>query len=499
MLKYSLTEDDSWQFARLSGDFNPLHVDTVSARRLQFGGTICHGVHLVLKALDLAIESGLLACAQINTIKAVFSGSVRTGSPVDVDLIREPGSDRVRLVATSDARAVFTVKLSVVDLLVGRQLWLGPLPQLGEPAARSEPLCPEFPATATLASLASHEPLRVNQDLMLRLLPSLADSSHGLQFTADLMATTRIIGMKCPGLHSIYSEFNLQRRAADSEVTDNRMPYSIQRADPRFRSIRVVVTGGTLEGTLDAFFRAPPVAQPLLSHLKASIAPARFSGQRALVVGGSRGLGELVVKILLAGGARVVLSFVWGKADAERIQEEAQALGHQVDVLQLDASQTLPEASVELLGSMNLTHLYYFATQKISKSPGPAWNAGLFDNFCQLYVHGFAALVRAAAQKSSATHRLKVFYPSTVFLDQPESGFPEYRAAKAAGETLCDNLSLNPALVLCKPRLPRLQTDQNSSFLGVEGVEAFPLMLQQVELLHPTDAHPLTSSTFVSK
>ena len=496
MLKYSLTEHDSWQFARLSGDFNPLHVDTVSARRLQFGGTICHGVHLVLKALDLATESGLLACAQINTISAVFGGSVRTGSLVEVSVIRDPGSDRVRLVASSDARAVFTVKLTLVELSAGLQLWAGPLPESGEPAAPSEPMCPEFPAAATLASLASQEALFVNQDLMRQLLPSLADSSHGLRLTADLVATTRIIGMKCPGLHSIYSEFKLRRRASVSSAIANKMPYSVQRADPRFRSIRVVVTGGTLEGTLDAFFRAPPVAQPLLRHLRASIDSARFAGQRALVVGGSRGLGELVVKILLAGGARVALSYVRGKADAERIQEEAQALGYQVDVLQLDASQTLPEASVELLGSMNLTHLYYFATQKISKSPGPAWNPGLFDNFCQLYVHGFAATVRAAAQKSSAANRLQVFYPSTVFLDQPESGFPEYRAAKAAGETLCENLALNPALVLHKPRLPRLQTDQNSSFLGVEGVEAFPLMLQQVELLHPTDLHVQTSSSF---
>lgn len=496
MLKYSLTQHDSWQFARLSGDFNPLHVDTVSARRLQFGGTICHGVHLVLKALDLATESGLLACAQIDTIGAVFGGSVRTGSPVEIDVVREPGSNRVRLAATSDARAVFTVKLTLADLLSGGQLWAGPLPESDEPAAPSEPLCPQFPTAATLASLASEEALCVNQDLMQQLLPLLADSPQGLQLAADLLATTRIIGMKCPGLHSIYSEFKLRRRAPDSPELANSMPYSIQRADPRFRSIRVLVTGGTLEGTLDAFFRAPPVAQPLLSDVQASVDATRFTGQHALVVGGSRGLGELVVKILLAGGARVTLSYVRGKADAERIQQEAQALGHRVDILQLDASQPLPEASVGVLGSINLTHLYYFATQQISKSPGFAWNPGLFDSFCELYVHGFAALVRAAAQNCSAANRLQVFYPSTEFLDLPESGFAEYRAAKAAGETLCENLALNPALVLHKPRLPRLQTDQNSSFLGVEGLEPLQTMLQQLELLQPT-APQLRPSTSI--
>lgn len=496
MLKYSLTEHDSWQFARLSGDFNPLHVDTVSARRLQFGGTICHGVHLVLKALDLATGLGLLACAHIDTIAAVFGGYVRTGSPVEIDVIREPGSNLVRLVATSDARAVFTVKLTLAEQLPGSKLWAGSLPANDEPAVPVGPQCPEFPSTATLASLASEEALCLNQDLMRQLLPSLVDSPQGLQFTADLLATTRIIGMKCPGLHSIYSAFKLRRRGPDSPALANRMSYSIQRADPRFRSVRVVVAGGTLEGTLDAFFRALPVAQPLLSDLQVRIEPTRFAGQHALVVGGSRGLGELVVKILLAGGARVTLSYVRGKSDAERIQQEAQALGHRVDILQIDASQPLPEARVGVLGSMNPTHLYYFATQQISKNPGLTWNPALFDSFCQLYVHGFAALVRAAAQKCTDTSRLRVLYPSTVFLDRPESGFAEYRAAKAAGEALCENLALNPALVLHKPRLPRLQTDQNSSFLGVEGLEPFPVMLQQLELLQPTATQLQPSTSF---
>ena len=52
-VRFTLDERQSWDFACLSGDFNPLHVDAVAARRLQFGGTVCHGVHLVLQAFDL--------------------------------------------------------------------------------------------------------------------------------------------------------------------------------------------------------------------------------------------------------------------------------------------------------------------------------------------------------------------------------------------------------------------------------------------------------------
>jgi acyl dehydratase len=42
-----LTQDDIWRWARLSGDFNPVHVDEAFAATTRYGGTIVHG-HLVL-------------------------------------------------------------------------------------------------------------------------------------------------------------------------------------------------------------------------------------------------------------------------------------------------------------------------------------------------------------------------------------------------------------------------------------------------------------------
>jgi hypothetical protein len=491
MLNYSISEHDSAQFARLSGDFNPLHVDPIAARRLQFGGTICHGVHLVLKALDLATASGLLKAAHIDTIGSVFGGSVRTGRPVEVELLREPGSNRLRLAAASEGRAVFTVKLTLADPAPATQQQHGKLPASSAAAEPSAPLEPDFPSAATLAELASAVSLGANRALMRQLLPSLAEDPQACELTADLLATTCIVGMKCPGLHSIYSEFKLRRLAVEVKTPVTQMTFSVQRADPRFRSVRLAVSGARFVGTLDAFFRAPPVAQPLLSELQTRVAPSQFKGQHALIVGGSRGLGELVVKILLAGGAKVTLSYARGKDDAERIRQEAEASGSQVEILQLDASQPLPDATIRHLETLPLTHLYYFATQQISKNSSASWSQSLFDGFCQLYVHGFAALVQAATQKPSAGGLLQVLYPSTVFLDQAESGFAEYCAAKAAGESLCEHLALRPGLVVHKPRLPRLQTDQNSSFMGVEGAEPFPVMLQLLQSLQPTRA-PLT-------
>jgi 3-hydroxybutyryl-CoA dehydratase len=52
-LARTITETDIVQFAQLSGDFNPLHMDHEWARRGPFGRPIAHGM------LSLAVSSGL--------------------------------------------------------------------------------------------------------------------------------------------------------------------------------------------------------------------------------------------------------------------------------------------------------------------------------------------------------------------------------------------------------------------------------------------------------
>ena len=69
---YQIELDDSHSFAALSGDFNVQHLDPVSARRLIFGTTVVHGVHLVMLALDRLLgEMG--PRGQLAKIRAVFS------------------------------------------------------------------------------------------------------------------------------------------------------------------------------------------------------------------------------------------------------------------------------------------------------------------------------------------------------------------------------------------------------------------------------------------
>lgn len=469
---------ESWAFAQLSGDFNPLHLDAQAARRLQFGGTVCHGVHLVLRALEVSAAAARLQPERIDTIDAVFHASVLTGSSLNLDLAVVDGQ-RLRLVGSAGGRALFTVKLG----LHVQTLPPGPVPADAMPEVPALAQVVDFPDGRRLPE--GQVPVRLNRTLSQQLFPALSAAPQGLSLIAELACTTRIVGMSCPGQHSIYAELHLERHTGTHASAAGAMPYWLKRADPRFRSVRIEVLGPSWRGVLQALFRAPPVAQPALAELASLVAAGRFAGQRALVVGGSRGLGELTAKLLLVGGAEVTLTYAGGQQDADRVCHEAAVAGFSARAWRLDLLSTLPDDLASTIAASRFTHLYHFATPQIAKTPAGGWSSTLFDRFSRFYVHGFAEVVRALAAGNDGGVQ-QLLYPSTVFLDVPAKGFAEYCAAKAAGEVLAEHLALTHRLRVHTPRLPRLQTDQNSSYLGVEGLAPLPVLLALLQDMQPS-------------
>ena len=75
---YSIGLGDSTRFAKLSADYNPLHINEIAARRTMFGSTVCHGIHILLKALDsILFQSD--SVINLSRLKVVFRKPLRTG------------------------------------------------------------------------------------------------------------------------------------------------------------------------------------------------------------------------------------------------------------------------------------------------------------------------------------------------------------------------------------------------------------------------------------
>ena len=71
MIQRVFTSDDQLAFAELSGDFNPLHMDPILARRLLFGMQVVHGLHTLLWSLDNYLKS-CIRPRRLKTVKADF-------------------------------------------------------------------------------------------------------------------------------------------------------------------------------------------------------------------------------------------------------------------------------------------------------------------------------------------------------------------------------------------------------------------------------------------
>jgi hypothetical protein len=247
--------------------------------------------------------------------------------------------------------------------------------------------------------------------------------------------------------------------------------------DTRYGVAMMGIASPNVTGTVTAFFRPPPYNQVSYGALQDIVDGREFAGQRALVIGGSRGLGEVTAKLLSAGGAEVRLTYHQGEADARRVVAEITSSGGHAGCLPFDVLDQASRIDDVLERQWAPTHLYYLASPFISRGQAGGFSGPLFQTFCNYYVLGFSRLF----QQLCSCGLIGVFYPSTVFIDELPADMSEYAAAKIAGEELCRFLQkVYPDIILHKPRLPRMATDQTVSFVPAQNQDPVPVLLEHL-------------------
>jgi NADP-dependent 3-hydroxy acid dehydrogenase YdfG len=225
------------------------------------------------------------------------------------------------------------------------------------------------------------------------------------------------------------------------------------------------VHGPGVAGTIDALVRPDVVNQPGISEIKAVVAPASFAGQRILIAGGSRGLGEVSAKIAACGGATVIIGYAQGRDDALRVAGEISRAGGSASVMHLDVTADGPAALSAL--PEGVSHLYYFASPRIHPNNSGEFDCALVEYYSTYYVQGLKRLIARLLDRRP--EGITLFNPSTIYLDEPDQRFAEYASAKASSEAFCNEYrseyasSPGTPLRVVAPRLPRLMTDQTNS------------------------------------
>lgn len=458
------TLEDQRTFAHLSGDANPIHVDPVSARRSLAGAPLVHGAHLLVWALD-ALVRHLKPATAIESLRVNFEKMVPIDTPVTAVIV-DRKIDRIRLEIRLEGRAAAVIVVGFAPSA------------MRQPAFRHDrafsPSEPIALSTVELASLYGHVGLRETTAGICTLYPTLAEWI-GQKRIAGLAGATYIIGMICPGLHSIFRSLDLTSTEA-ADVDMDALHFEVSSFDERFRMTRIAVSGAGWSGRLDAHLRPEPVAQPSMREIAARVQPNAYENVKALIVGGSRGIGETLAKVLVAGSAEVAITYRIGKADAERVAEEIRAVGGRCHVLAYDA--TALNSTPLKVADFAPNQLYYLATPAI-RPAGGVFSAARFLEYTAFYVDGFARVVGMLTEGGNPA--LSIFYPSTVYIDNTPAGFAEYAMAKAAGELLCQEFQRRGIVQhSVAKRLPRLLTDQTRSLANESFPDTFETLVEVI-------------------
>lgn len=449
----SFSSEDVLKFSEHSGDRNPIHVDPIYSRRSLAGGPIVHGVHLVLWALEEALTNGLdLRVPAGISVRFVQPVLVGTQVALKVEPLQHSGEVRLGIYSPEGSLMVSVHFLQGVEVQ---------MPEIEDNHNDSPSRLTREPRRldwqAILSSGGEWESVSLNPSLTRASWPGVS-SSCGYHFVELLIGLSRLVGMECPGLNSLFREFRLQRHE-NFEVADWPSTYLVKNSDERFNLIELSIQTPLYAGELSVFMRPEPTQAPPMSAVLERTVPGSLAGERALIVGGSRGIGAVTAKALAASGAEVCITYASGEKDANEVLDDILSNGMVASGLQLNVLESAPQLSM-IFHVFKPTVLYYFATPFIFGGRRDVFSEELVQTFRAYYCSAFETVVRDAFQ---AGIRL-IWHPSSTVLDSPRLEMREYALAKAEQELLAGTLMAQlPGLVISCPRLPRTATDQTNT------------------------------------
>jgi hypothetical protein len=439
-------------FSNYSGDYNPVHIDPIYARRSMYGQQVVHGINTFLLALEFFCEK-TNSILNFRSIEVKFLKPVFLNEEFDIKIISNIKNDvLIHVIVNNSICTKINFKYSELAKLINYNLFVN------RPIKTKPEL---FDFKNNKIHKGELNIVYDKQDL-INIYPNLVLKLDNYQLGV-LLTLTRLVGMKCPGLNSLFSSFKLNfKNKLESDFMIN---YSLEKYDERFSLYNIKIHSKNFDGSIIAFNRPIPVSQPSYLSLKPIVKSNEFKNQRALIIGGSRGLGEITAKLLAIGGAKVVITYNKGLADSNLIVDEITQNGGNCKTIHLNVLKN-DFKNFDSLGAIQKpTHIYYYATPFIFSGTKGSYSEKLFLNFSKYYISGFYNLVKYFFKKNT----LNFFYPSTVALDDFSGNMLEYTLAKSSGEKLCEFLKFRfPKTNIYKTKLPRLATDQTVSLFPVK-------------------------------
>ncbi len=459
-----LEHDLDW-FARVSGDVNPLHMDSDYARRTAYGQRVTFGILGALAAL-----SGVKGTCKSkpSSLTMEFRQPIYPGRRYHL-LSRSDDSGQT-IVELRDGETVsLCVEIEHDDILMSSDL--SDLTDVTARLRRKAPAALEPTAIAGAQTLRGvFQSNRAADGAPKWFADTVARFGEGLVDT--LMATSYLVGMELPGERALFSKLKLSLgegpRHSKNAVNLVLQP---QHYNEDFGLLQMTLRalhgqGLAVAGTLEAFVRRDvSLPEPgAISKLFAGQATA-LPGQTALVTGGSRGLGAALVMSLVAQGCHVYLVYRNSREKAEQVARACTAFDARVTLLQGDVADgewcsSLVERIRRERGALDI--LVCNAATAPSAMQGEKheeeWRQYLETNLA-ITRTPLRTLLPIVSPKGGT-----VVAVSSVFVDERPEAFRHYVALKVAVEAEIEQCAEdNPDMAFLLPRAPRMLTEMTNT------------------------------------
>ena len=453
-----VNEQRQLDFAKLSNDFNPIHVDSLYAWRSMFGKQLVHGIHQVLICLE-DLAKNVNEKIFISKISAKFEYPAGVNETICIDNINFSQTYSEYVIKNERGLTLTTLKINYKKTSFD-DIKFKPINYA------TSPLEPTDFAKENLV-----EYLYYDKKFLKELFKEL-DSYVSPVNLAVLLASTRIVGMKYPGLNSIYNAFDFEFN--EVAKSDDSIHYSVSDKHIALNMLNIKLDDTFVSGQIKAFIRPVAPKHKTLKELEGLLPIDSFKGQRALIIGGTRGIGLHCLRLLASAGASTLFTYFKNSNDADKIVKEFANESINTNYIKLDVSN-LTKESLETIKAFNPTQIYYFATPKILNN-NSSLDAALLQEFINYYVIGLDKILVSLKSELKPA----VFVPSTVYLDEKPTNLSEYIIAKSASEMFLKLLEKKGYKVY-NPRFPKVSTEQTMSLFKQKTVDPEEVLLDELK------------------
>jgi NAD(P)-dependent dehydrogenase (short-subunit alcohol dehydrogenase family)/acyl dehydratase len=462
-------------FAALTGDRSPIHMEPEFARITRFRERIAHGM---LPVLFFAAQAA--GGRPVRALKARFLAPIRLGETVALD------SDG----AEDGAGISFRIVTAAGEAATSGRIVFGPA-SVGQPHPARAGDAPSYELndlTADQVEVGKSETIRFRAGTgKLRVLTAQPHPS-----LVALAFSSTLVGMRLPGRHATFMDLDVSCEGEFEEGVEYALSGTVEQYLPgsgkASLSLRWDGPAGTVaSGKANVMVSNPPPSGISCAQLKESLPALRLDGRVALVTGASRGIGEATAKLLAMLGAHVVVHFNQGRQAAEAIVEDIRANGGKALVAGADLAtaagvDALFRAIADSAGGVDI--LVNNAVRDFAPRPFEATSRADLLGELDVSLLGMHECCRGALPHMRRQQWGKIVNIGTVATELPVRSQIKYIAAKSAVvgytrslavEVAADNVQVNmvvPAmtdtsLIASLPRamLDRLVADTSSGRL----------------------------------